>query len=172
MVQQVKWTELRFDFNTPAGKFPALVERLSGTPARLEEKIQNMPFLVLTQLHNNGWTIQEHAGHLFDLEQLIETRLNDFESNKEVLTPADMSNKKTDEANHNNNDINTILKSFRLARAATIHRLLSFDENMIEKTAFHPRLQTPMRVIDLVHFFAEHDDHHLAKISMIEKMLA
>ena len=31
--------------------------------------------------------------------------------------------------------------------------------------AWHPRLDRPMRVIDLAIFAAEHDDHHLARIT-------
>jgi hypothetical protein len=30
--------------------------------------------------------------------------------------------------------------------------------------ARHPRLGTPMRLIDLAYFVAEHDDHHLARL--------
>jgi len=29
----------------------------------------------------------------------------------------------------------------------------------------HPRLQQPMRLVDSLYFVAEHDDHHIAKIS-------
>ena len=32
-------------------------------------------------------------------------------------------------------------------------------------TARHPRLKKEMRVLDLAFFIAEHDDHHLARIS-------
>jgi|GEM_PF-4393916 len=31
-------------------------------------------------------------------------------------------------------------------------------------TALHPRLKTPMRIVDLAYFVAEHDDHHLSRI--------
>jgi len=40
---------------------------------------------------------------------------------------------------------------------------------MVFKSALHPRLKTPMRTMDLFLFVAEHDDHHLAKISEIIK---
>ena len=43
-------------------------------------------------------------------------------------------------------------------------RLEKYDEAFITRTALHPRLLTPMRVIDLCFFVAEHDDHHLARI--------
>jgi len=41
------------------------------------------------------------------------------------------------------------------------------DEAIASLSALHPRLQTPMRLIDHLFFIAEHDDHHLAKIGML-----
>ena len=35
---------------------------------------------------------------------------------------------------------------------------------------FHPRLGTPMRLIDLAFFVAEHDDHHLAQITHLANL--
>lgn len=172
MVTQIKWVNLSFDNKIPSGKFPAIIERLAGTPSRLDEKLQNAPFLILTQPYNNGWSIQEHAGHLVDLEELIINRLDDFEQGKNLLTAADMANKKTYAANHNNHEISAILKNFRAVRTATLKRLQAYDETMIKRTALHPRLQVPMSITDLAHFFAEHDDHHLAIISNITKELS
>lgn len=171
MVTQAKWTDLVFDLNIPMGRYPALVERLAGTPTRLEEKMRNTPFLLLTQPYNNGWSIQQHAGHLLDLEELILHRLDDFETGKEVLTAADMTNLKTNTAGHNERDINIILKEFRTSRMAIVKRMKQYDEAMVRHTVFHPRLQMPMSIAGLAYFFAEHDDHHLATISIIEKAL-
>ena len=42
----------------------------------------------------------------------------------------------------------------------------------IFRTALHPRLETPMRMMDLFYFVAEHDDHHLARITAIGNQLA
>lgn len=171
MVEQIKWIELEFDFGFPAGKYPALLERLAGTPVRLEEKIRDIPFMILTQPCNDGWSIQQHAGHLIDLEELLVQRLDNFEEGAGTLEAADMTNRKTHEADHNERDIYHLLKDFRKARMATIERLRSYDEAMASKTAMHPRLQTPMRLVDLVFFFSEHDDHHLACISRIADIL-
>jgi hypothetical protein len=33
-----------------------------------------------------------------------------------------------------------------------------------ERTAHHPRLDRPMRLVDMCYFAAQHDDHHLAAI--------
>jgi uncharacterized damage-inducible protein DinB len=78
-----------------------------------------------------------------------------------------MSNRKTYEAAHNEHDAADILSAFRREREEMVRRLDAYDEEFVARTALHPRLQTPMRVIDLVYFIAEHDDHHLASISEI-----
>lgn len=172
MIQQVKWTDIRFNFDFPAGKFPAIVERISGTPSRIEEKIKDIPYMLLDQQHNGGWSIQEHVGHLIDLELLHDKRLGEFETGIETLSPADMSNLRTDEAGYNEQNISDILKEFRKVRNAFVKRVLAYDDTMPERTALHPRLQTPMRLVDMLYFVAEHDDHHMAIISRIHRELA
>lgn len=167
MVPQLKWTDRKFDRQVPCRELPALIERLYGTPARLEEKINNAPFMLLTQQVNNKWSIQEHAGHLIDLEILFCNRLDDFEAGKTMLTAADMENKKTYHADYNNHNINAVLKIFRQSRQATVNRISKYDEALVSRTSMHPRLRRPMNVADIVYFFAEHDDHHLAAISRI-----
>lgn len=171
MVTQVKWVERSFNFDIPADLYPVLVERLSGTPARLEEKINNAPFMILSQPCNSGWSIQEHAGHLADLEELFHTRIKEYEQGAVTLTAADMTNKKTHDAQHNNADIKDILKNFRKMRMELVKKLQNYDNSMTVKTALHPRLDTPMRLIDSLYFIAEHDDHHLATITNIEMIL-
>ena len=47
--------------------------------------------------------------------------------------------------------------------------LQNINESDLEKSALHPRLGTPMRLIDLAFFVAEHDDHHLAQITFLSK---
>jgi len=39
----------------------------------------------------------------------------------------------------------------------------------MERTALHPRLQQPMRVLDMAFFTAEHDDHHLARMTELSR---
>ena len=53
---------------------------------------------------------------------------------------------------------------------AFVARLDNYDATFAERTALHPRLQQKVRVIDLVFFIAEHDDHHLARISELKRL--
>jgi uncharacterized damage-inducible protein DinB len=149
--------------------FPNILERLRGTPARLEDRLLNLSPEVLTHKEGDAWSIQEHAGHLLDLGTLDLGRLDDFEARVEMLRPADMENRKTYEAEHNNRDIRKILAEFRKERGAFVQRLESYDDTSIARESLHPRLKQPMRVVDLAFFIAEHDDHHLARITEILK---
>lgn len=171
MVQQTKWVERSFNFDFPAGMFSVIVERLNGTPARMEEKIKNIPYMILELPYNNGWSIQEHAGHLIDLEALHSKRLEEFEAGATTLSPAEMSNQKTYEANYNNRSISDIMKEFRRVRKEFVQRIATYDEAMATRTAVHPRLQKPMRLVDMLYFVAEHDDHHLTIISRAHQEL-
>jgi uncharacterized damage-inducible protein DinB len=149
-----------------------VVARVRGTPARLEDLIRGLSAERLTHRDGNKWSIQEQAGHLLDLEELGMNRLDDFEAGRAVLTAADMSNQKTHAANHNANSLDNILRAFRRERRAFVARLDSYNEEFIARTALHPRLKQKIRVIDLIFFIAEHDDHHLARIAELKRQLA
>ncbi len=145
--------------------YPNILERLRGTPVRLEERLKGLSPEILTRREGDSWSIQEHAGHLLDLSALDLGRLDDFEAGAETLRPADLKNRRTYEANHNAAPLENILAEFRRERAEFVRRLEGYDEEFIVRSALHPRLQLPMRVMDLALFMAEHDDHHLARIT-------
>jgi hypothetical protein len=43
-------------------------------------------------------------------------------------------------------------------------RLREASADDLARASKHPRLSTPMRLIDLAFFVAEQDDHHMAKL--------
>ena len=172
MIDRLEWIKRQFKFELPLGMYANVVERVRGTPARLEDLTRGLSREVVTRRDGDKWSIQEQAGHLLDLEELGMKRLEDFETGRDPLTAADMTNQKTHEANHNANSIENILNAFRQERMAFVARLDSYDETVVARTALHPRLQQQIRVIDLVFFIAEHDDHHLARISELKRKFA
>lgn len=172
MVERLEWIKRQFTFELPFGMYPNVVERLRGTPARLEELTRDLPNETLTHRVADKWSIQEQAGHLLDLEELGMIRLDDFEAGRDPLTAADMANQKTFAADHNASAIDTVLAAFRKERMEFVRRLEGYDEAFVQLTAFHPRLRARICVIDLAFFIAEHDDHHLARISELIRMSA
>jgi uncharacterized damage-inducible protein DinB len=161
------WFERVFVFDFPVGKFPDILERLRGTPARLEERVRGLDASVLQEREGDRWSIQENAGHLYDLEPLWRTRFDDFLSGVAELTAADISNKKTHGADHHKRSIDETLGIFRDVRAETMALLDGLSAEDFARTANHPRLNIPMRLVDLCMFVADHDDYHLARISSL-----
>jgi uncharacterized damage-inducible protein DinB len=170
-MSQVKWFERKFDFTSNQNIFPSVIERLAGTPVRLEEKFKLIPANMLTARINNTWSIKENLGHLIDLEPLWQGRLQDIVNGEKELRPTDLQNTATSIAKHNEKPVSDLLQSFRKIRTTTIKLVENLDEQTIFKSALHPRLKTPMRTIDLFLFVAEHDDHHLVTISDLVRML-
>jgi uncharacterized damage-inducible protein DinB len=170
-MKKVKWFERRFDFSKDQNIFPSIIERLRGTPVRLEEKFNFIPFEILEAKVDNTWSIKENVGHLTDLEPLWQGRLEDIENGEIEMRPTDLTNRKTDQANHNIQPMEKLLGDFRAIRSRTISLIENLDEETIFKSALHPRLKTPMRTMDLFLFVAEHDDHHLASITELVKLL-
>ena len=160
-----KWFERSFAFNLPVTRFPSVLERLRGTPARLEERARELAADVLTRSHGVRWTVQENVGHLVDLEPVWLKRAQQIFANEPELEQADLTNRRTHEANHNARSVEDLLAEFRAERRRLVQLLETADAPMLERTALHPRLRRPMRLIDLAEFVAEHDDHHLATIA-------
>ena len=171
MTERIRWFSRQFAFDVEPWAYPNIVERIRGTPARLEERLRDVDVAALTTRVGDRWSIQENAGHLLDLEALWLTRLDDFEHGAERLTAADLQNRRTHDANHNGAPIGDILGAFRRERGVFVARLEHYDDAMIARTSLHPRLEQPMRVIDFVLFVAEHDDHHLAAITALMREL-
>lgn len=171
IIKQVKWFDRKFEFAAEQNIFPAILERLAGTSLRLEYKINQMPAHLLTLRWYNTWSIQENVGHLIDLEPLWQGRLQDILDGKEEIRPTDLANRRTDEANHNSSDITELLTQFQTIRGQTMAVLETLEEADVFKFALHPRLKTPMRTMDLFLFVAEHDDHHLARMTELSKSL-
>jgi uncharacterized damage-inducible protein DinB len=171
-MEQVKWFDRHFDFTTTQNIFPSILERLRGTPVRLEDKLRSVQPHQLTLKVNNTWSIKENIGHLSDLEPLWQQRLDDIMTGKPELSPTDLQNTRTTMANHNDVAVEELLHRFRQVRMATINLLETIDEAIVFKSALHPRLKTPMRTMDLFLFVADHDDHHLATITALIKSTA
>ncbi|MDO5970579.1 DinB family protein [Flavivirga aquimarina] len=170
-MKQIKWFDRTFEFSFEQNIFPSIIERLEGTSIRLNHKISQIPSGYLTVKHDENWSIQENIGHLIDLEPLWQGRLEDILNDKEYMRETDLTNRKTNLANHNEKDINQLLTNFINIREKTLNALIKLSEAEVYKYALHPRLKTPMRIMDLFLFVAEHDDHYMARISELNTLL-
>ncbi|MBC7884307.1 MAG: DinB family protein [Saprospiraceae bacterium] len=170
-MQQIRWFDRKFNFDTNQNIFPSIIERLSDTPLRMENKFRFLTPSILRVNINGTWSIQENLGHLIDLEPLWCMRLEELRNGALELSPADLQNTKTHMANHNDSKVDELLNTFRTVREKTVSLIEHIDEELVFRSALHPRLKTPMRTMDLFLFVAEHDDHHLARISELAKII-
>ncbi len=161
------WFDRKFELGLSPDAAPELLARLRSAPDRLAAAVEGLSSEILTKRPNDKWSIQENAGHLFDLESLWDQRLDDYDRGAAALHPADLENRKTHQAAHNERPISGILADFRSARLAVVDKIAAMTSAELSRTALHPRLQQPMTVVDLCYFVAEHDDHHLATIDRL-----
>jgi uncharacterized damage-inducible protein DinB len=167
----MKWFDRKFSFDMESWMLPNVVERLRGTPARCSSIVSGLPADDLKAQPSGEWSIQENIGHLVDLEPLWFGRIEDMLESAPVLREADLSNTKTNEAGHNKANINHLLESLASERAQLIEKVDRLQASAGDLSAMHPRLQKPMRLIDLLFFVAEHDDHHMSRITRIKQSL-
>jgi hypothetical protein len=166
MPARIAWGERRFDFTFPVDFYPELIERLRGTPARLADRLAPVPAGIVAHRVNGKWSMQEHAGHLADLDLgLFLPRLDDYEAGARRLRPADMENAATERADHNSRPLAEVLAEAQRARALVVERLERYEAAFFSRIAEHPRLAMPMRAVDMLFFQAEHDDYHLTRIT-------
>jgi uncharacterized damage-inducible protein DinB len=170
MAMPRRWFDRTFELGLGVDMAPELLDRLRSTPERLADAVRGLPVDVLTRRPEGKWSIQENAGHLFDLESLWDQRLDDYEAGALELHPADLENRKTHEAAHNDRPITDILADFRLIRGRIVDRLAGMSPTELARTALHPRLRQPMSVVDFCFFVAEHDDHHLRTIDELRSI--
>jgi len=163
-MKRLPWVERRFHFDLPIGWLPNIISRLKGTPIRLRYFASLVDNAKAEFKPNGAWSIKEHIGHLIDLETLHYGRLIDFENKADVLRAADMSNKQTHQANHNQQDLEKLILDFEKERNLFIEKLVALPEKIQTFEATHPRLKIKMKPIDMACFTAEHDDHHLVSI--------
>jgi selenocysteine lyase/cysteine desulfurase len=162
MIKPVAWTARTFTLYLPLGMFPAVLERLRGTPAGAAELVSGLSEELCNRRWNEKWSAKENLGHLADLYLLDEQRLHEFLAGTPVLSAADPKNRITEAASHNQVPIALLLERLRTNRFNWVRKLEVLTEDEVARTALHPRLQQPMRLLDWAYFVAEHDDHHLA----------
>lgn len=155
------WFDRKFEFNIGMEKFPELMERLKWGVLKLRRVTQRKSDEQLNFKPDGKWSIKEHTGHLWVLEPLWQRRFLEIKENKMEMIPADLNNAVTDRAFFNQYPIEKLLFDFQEERGNTIRILENMNEKDFQNSSNHPRLNQPMRIIDLMYFVTEHDKHHL-----------
>ena len=159
-----KWFDRKFDFQNESQDIPVIYQRLKETPQQLRQLVSSLDGDQLRYKPGGKWSVIEHCGHLFILEQLWQTRIIDIIREQPILTAADLDNKATTEGGFNEMKIDNVIADFEKARKITLKQLDLLGSNDLLKQSMHPRVKQPMRIQDHIYFVAEHDAHHVAAI--------
>lgn len=163
------WFTRAWSFDFPSDLHPEVIERLRGTPVRLQAAVAGLEGSTLTQRFSYDWSIQENVGHIGDLDALFDGRINDVLAGTAVLRPADMSNQATFDADYNSRPIQEVLTRTRISRERLVERLERLTPDDFTRSAYHERLGMEMRLVDQCLFQATHDDYHLAIITGLKR---
>jgi uncharacterized damage-inducible protein DinB len=167
-MKKTPWFDRKFSCIEDNGIFPSILERLEGTPARLAAKMRRINLDKTTSI-DGKWSIKKEIGHLIDLEPLWYERAQQILRGEGNLLVADLTNQKTHLSDHDAQNVKDLIKIFRKKRRKLMQILQNITDADLDKSAIHPRLGTPMRLINLAFFVAEHDDHHLAQMTFLIK---
>ncbi|HMJ71355.1 MAG TPA: DinB family protein [Cyclobacteriaceae bacterium] len=163
-MKTLNWFDRIFTFGLPKEMLPFYLERLEGSVFRIEAKVKGVSDNVLSEKYNGKWSIKENIGHLAEIDVISNRRIDEMKSGAEVLSPAVFEPK-----DYNPWPIEKVVAFFREARQSNLDKYKSISETDLLKASTHPRLKVKMTPIDLAFFDAEHDDHHILKISEIIK---
>ncbi|MEX1240904.1 MAG: DinB family protein [Cyclobacteriaceae bacterium] len=160
------WFERKFEFGISAGMLPFFVERLEGTIARLEKKVQGQPDRILSYQPQGKWSIKQHIGHLAEVDEIALRRIDEMINGISPMKPAVFEPRQ----DYNHQPVDKVLEYFTKNRIRNLKKYKSLPEADCTKVSLHPRLKMMMNPVDLAFFDAEHDDHHLVKIREIQEV--
>lgn len=160
---EVPWFERAMVFNKTPELLPYFIERLSGTSARIKQKVNGISDEILRHPPQGKWSIKQHIGHLADVDEIANKRIDEMVQGISPMSPAVFEPKR----DYNNMPVTELIALFEQTRNGNIQKYLALSFDELKRSSIHPRLKVPMSPADLAWFDAEHDDHHLVTINGI-----
>jgi uncharacterized damage-inducible protein DinB len=165
------WAQRKFSFVHPPWMLVDFVERLRGVLPRLDPLLVGLDDSRARLQLEGKWSIAQNIGHLSDVEELWQERLEDLKKGRKTYVPAVGSRFQELAKRHQERAVAETLREFKSRRSRLVEALAQASPELQESAAFHERLQVPMRLVDCAQFYAEHDDHHLIRIRRLRIMV-
>ena len=165
MIAEIPWFERNLDFGKPKEMLPYYLERLEGTIARIEQKVGHVTDNKLSAQHNGKWSVKQNIGHLAEVDEIANKRIDEMINGVSPLSPAVFEPKQ----DYNSMPVEEVIQYFVQRRRSNLKKYTELSDDALTKASLHPRLKVLMTPVDLAWFDAEHDDHHLVKINFILK---
>lgn len=163
-MNEVPWFERELKFGKPIELLPYFLERLEGSIYRVEQKVKNIDDAFLSKRFDGKWSIKENIGHLAEVDEIGNKRLDEMVQGVANLSPAVF-----EPQDYNPWPIERVVNFFKTTRLSNLKKYEGISASDLRKSSLHPRLKVQMTPVDLAWFDAEHDDHHLVKITNILK---
>ena len=170
-LERPPWAQRKFAFVHPPWMLADFVERLRGVIPRLAPLLKGVDEETAHLQHEGRWSIAQNVGHLSDVEDLWQERLEDLRQGHAVYTPALPARFQAAAALHQERSLQAAVTEFAERRSRLVEALATAPAALQVTSAFHERLQTPMRLVDCAQFYAEHDDHHLLRVRTLRSIL-
>jgi hypothetical protein len=156
------WFERNLRFGYSPEMLPFFLERLEGTMIRLGQKVKGIDNKVLSSRLNDKWSVKENIGHLAEVDEVANKRIDEIISGVIVMSPAVF-----EPQDYNPWPVEKVIDFFKKNRLSNLAKYKTLSNEQLKKSSLHPRLKVQMTPVDLAWFDAEHDDHHLVKINEI-----
>ncbi|HMG94257.1 MAG TPA: DinB family protein [Chryseolinea sp.] len=166
-MKRLEWFERKFTFGLPTGMLPFYLERLEGTLNRIESKVKGVSEEVLSQKLDNKWSVKQNIGHLAEVDEIAIKRIGEMVRGVSPMSPAVFEPR----GDYNQQSVEEVIAYFRKTRDTNVKRYGELTSDELERSSLHPRLKVNMTPVDLAWFDAEHDDHHLVRISEIISLM-
>ena len=165
-MDNLPWFERNLRFGYPKAMLPYFLERLEGSIVRIQAKVKGVDDKILSTKLNNKWSIKQNIGHLAEVDEIANKRLDEMVKGISPMSPAVF-----EPQDYNPWPIEKVLDFFKNTRLKNLTKYRSIAEDDLLKSSLHPRLKVEMTPVDLAWFDAEHDDHHFVTINKILKEL-
>src|SRR5688500_19785258 len=165
------WAQRKFICVHPPWMLTDFLERLRGALPRLDALLAGLDDSQARVQLEGKWSIAQNIGHLSDVEELWQERLEDLKNGRKTYTPAVASRFQELAKRHQERSVAETLREFKERRFRLVDALAQASPELQKSSAFHERLQVPMRLVDCAQFYAEHDDHHLIRIRKLRVMV-
>jgi hypothetical protein len=166
-MKRLEWFERKFTFGLSPAMLPFYLERLQGTISRIESKVKGVSEVVLSEKLDGKWSVKQNIGHLAEVDEIANKRIGEMIQGISPMSPAVFEPR----GDYNTQSVEEVIGYFRSTRQSNVRRYSDLSGDDLERSSLHPRLKVMMSPVDLAWFDAEHDDHHLVRISEILSVL-
>ena len=158
-MQRTKWIERKFTFDFPEGWMFNIIERLRGTPARIDWITAGLGEAELTFVPEGKWSIKEILQHVIDAERVFAYRSLTFARKDNNTLPSFDEKDYAANSNGNNRAWHELVEEFKALRKSTELLFNSFTKENLN--AIGKASDYTITVLALGYIIVGHVAHHI-----------